>query len=194
MNRNKQVTKNLTKKITVYLEAEAKDITEHVIPDVENKLYQLIQANMYHSFGPKSSRGKAIAERNAKRRAQELDENNIDPISRKEKNLYHSTGDLRRNVGTEVKGNTISLVVSEDDYGEYNNAPTYDEVYNYLEEGTDGSGDKTYGHKINGEHVGGYNYPTPPHLFEAHTINQIKGYIENIEHKINTKTYHKRRR
>jgi hypothetical protein len=194
-NKNKQVTKNLTKKMTVHLEAEAKTITDQIIPDVEAKLYQLIQANMWHSFGPRSSQGVAIAQRNAKRREQELDENNTEPISRKEKNLYQRTGELREKVYTKVEGNTIKLMVRDGHYGNDPTSATYSEIYDYLEEGTKVSNPpKKYFHIKNGEHVGGYNYPTPAHLFEAHTINEIKGYIDNIEDKLGNKKYHKRRR
>ena len=171
----KQATINVTKKLAQV----AENVEVDIIKVVEDKLLETYKNNVLLSYGPRSSKGREVAEYNKKaKEAEEADkQTGINARHRRKKLTYRHTNTFINAIQTEVEGNKIKIVLNDNTYP---NGKSVAEVYKYLTEGTMGGGTYTFMNE-KGETKWAYNYPTPAHLFEEHTKIQMQGFLENLD-------------
>lgn len=165
--------KYATMMITKELEAIAEDTGVNVRLVLADKLKETYINNLKASYGPRSPRGA---------KAQET--------HKKKTSTYTNTHTLdEKAISTIIDGDYVKVVVDETVTYDNNdrNVPAT-KVIKWLREGTKGGGKKTgYYKDENGEWH--YNYPTPAHLFEEHTRNEMLGFLNSLEGDIRNHKY-----
>lgn len=156
--------KHATVMITNTLKAIAEDTGVNVRLVVRDKLDEAYKRNLELSYGPRSLRGE---------KAQETHK-------RKTSTYTHTKLLKEKAIDTIIDGEYVKVVVDETEtYGGDRNVPAT-KVLKWLSEGTKGGGKKTgYYKDENGEWH--YNYPTPKHLFEEHTRNEMLGLLDSLK-------------
>ena len=179
--------------ITKQLEQIADEVEKDATEIVKDKLLETYKENVLASYSPRSEAGIEAQEYNKSQKSKEAREGYKRRLHRK-KITYKHTDTFIEAIKVEVKDKTVKIVIDKD--RTYKDGTPVEKVYDYLVKGTDG-GDRTYAYQQDGEIMGARNYPTPRHLFEEHTREQMKGFLENfkgnIENNYNQRRYRKRR-
>lgn len=179
--------------ITKQLEQIADEVEKDATEIVKDKLLETYKENVLASYSPRSEAGIEAQEYNKSQKSKEAREGYKRRLHRK-KITYKHTNTFIEAIKVEVKDKTVKIVIDKD--RTYKDGTPVEKVYDYLVKGTDG-GDRTYAYQQDGEIMGARNYPTPRHLFEEHTREQMKGFLENfkgnIENNYNQRRYRKRR-
>lgn len=165
--------KHATVMITKELEAIAENTGVNVRLVIADKLKQTYIDNLTASYGPRSLQGIATAE-----------------TYKSKSSTYTNTHTLETAVDVAIKDNIVKIIIDKDKtYGGDRNVPAT-KVIKWLNEGTEGGsrkGGSGYYKDENDEWH--YNYPTRPHLFEEHTINDMKGFLDSLESDIDNGKY-----
>ena len=168
--------KYATAYITRQLQEVAEETGVNVRLVVADKLKEVYKDNVKQSYTPSSEEGKAIKAYNA-------DKYN----THKKKVKYRHTGTFLRSIKTKIDGNDVKIVI--DETVKYEDGTPATEVYEYLTKGTpDTQSIYAYTTK-NGEVFGAKNYGMQPHLFEEHTMNQMKGFLASLQGDIKNQKY-----
>lgn len=197
---------------------QAKEIEQDLVKQVEKDLYETYVDNVTQSFMSRTV-GNAeynyqATEYNEQKKKEEMEDRKLGIMSRRSRKTltYRHTGTLLSSIHTEVIKNasnvTVKIVLDENKKykgpetftrtNQWGKTHTYTrknktvgEVYEMLEEGTEGGG--VYPYKQDGKDVlWAPNYPTPPHDFERHTIVQMEGKLEALRESISQK-YNKKK-
>lgn len=164
--------KYATVMITKELEAIAEDTGVNVKLVIRDKLDESYKRNLTLSYGPRSHRGEKVRE-----------------THKRNTSTYTHTHLLEEKaIDTIIDGNYVKVVVDENvTYEDDRNTPAT-KIIKWLSEGTKGGGKKTgYYKDENGEWH--YNYPTPKHLFEEHTRNEMLGLLASLKGDIRNGKY-----
>lgn len=181
----KYATVLVTKQLEQIADSLEKDATEII----KDKLLETYKQNVLASYSPRSEAGFEVQAYNKAQKSREAKEGYKRRLHRKTL-TYRHTGTFLDSIKTEVKDKTVKIVI--DGTKTYDDGTPVTEVYEYLTKGTNG-GDKTYAYQTDNGIMGARNYPTPAHLFEQHTKEQMKGFLDNFESNIkNDRKYNKR--
>lgn len=193
--------KQATVLITKQLEQIAEEVEKDATKIIEDKLLETYKENVLASYSPRSEAGLKVQEYNEYQKSREQ---KLGTRLHKKKLTYRHTGIFLDSIYTEVKNKTVMIKIRDTQYPD---GATTTQVYEWLTKGTKGS-DKPYPYvKVTGKdatdpnnYSTGWarNYPTPRHLFEEHTREQMKGFLENFQGNIkndyNKRKYKKKRR
>lgn len=200
----KQATVLITKQLEQIAEKVEKDATKIV----EDKLLETYKENVLASYSPRSEAGQEVQAYNESRKQLEQKDRELGIKSRRgrKKLTYKHTNIFVNSIYTEIKNKTIKIKIKDEIYPD---GASTTQVYEWLTKGTKGS-DKSYPYiKVTGKdatdpnnYSTGWarNYPTPRHLFEEHTREHMKGFLENFQgnilndKKYNSRKYTKKRR
>lgn len=183
--------------ITKQLEEIAEEYEKDVTTIVEEKLLETYKANVEASYTPRSSLGMETKEYNEYQKSREAKEGHKRRLHRK-KQTYHHTGKFLEAIHTEVKNKVVKIVI--DETATYDDGTPVTEVYEYLTKGTNGSEHQPYSYESENGLEFRKNYPTPKHLFEEHTREQMRGFLDNLagnienDRRYNSRKYTKKRR
>ena len=146
---------------------------EQIADDVEKDATEIIKykENVLASYSPRSQAGIETQEYNAYQKSREQ---KLGTRLHKKKQTYHHTGIFIDSIYTEVNNKTVKIKIRDETYPD---GASTTQVYEWLTKGTEGS-DKT--NPDNYSTGWARNYPTPPHLFEEHTREQMKGFLDNF--------------
>lgn len=189
--------------VTKQLEQIADNLEKDAIKIIEDKLLETYKTNVLASYTPRSEAGLEVQRYNEyQKRLEKKDKKRRN----KKKLTYRHTNIFINSIYTEVNNKTVKIKIRDEMYPD--GASTV-QVYEWLTKGTQGS-EKLYPYiKISGtdttdpnNYDTGWarNYPTPRHLFEEHTREQMKGFLDNFEHNIKndrkyeSKKYNKKKR
>lgn len=198
------------KQATVLITKQLKQIAEEVEKDatkiIEDKLLETYKENVLASYSPRSEAGQEVQAYNESRKQLEQKDRELGIKSRRgrKKLTYKHTNIFINSIYTEVKNKMVMIKIRDEQYPD---GASTTQVYEWLTKGTEGS-DKPYPYvKVTGKdatdpnnYSTGWarNYPTPRHLFEEHTREQMKGFLENFQGNIkndyNKRKYKKKRR
>lgn len=180
--------KTATIHITKQLEQIADNLEKDATEIVKDKLLETYKNNVLASYSPRSEAGLEAKEYN---KYQKSREQKLGKRLHKKKLTYRHTNTFIEAVKVEVKDKYVKIVI--DETKTYEDGTPVTDVYEYLTKGTNGS-DGTYAYQTDDGITGAKNYPTPRHLFEEHTKEQMKGFLDNFEGNIlNDKKYSSRR-
>ena len=198
--------KQATVLITKQLEQIAEEVEKDATKIIEDKLLETYKENVLASYSPRSEAGQEVQAYNESRKQLEQEDKKLGIKSRRgrKKLTYRHTNIFVDSIYTEVKNKTIKIKIKDEIYPD---GASTTQVYEWLTKGTKGS-DKSYPYiKVTGKdatdpnnYSTGWarNYPTPRHLFEEHTREQMKGFLENFQGNIkndyNKRKYKKKRR
>lgn len=198
--------KQATVLITKQLEQIANDVEKDATKIIEDKLLETYKENVLASYSPRSEAGQEVQAYNESRKQLEQKDRELGIKSRRgrKKLTYKHTNIFVNSIYTEVKNKTVMIKIRDELYPD---GASTTQVYEWLTKGTKGS-DKSYPYiKVTGKdatdpnnYSTGWarNYPTPRHLFEEHTREQMKGFLENFQGNIkndyNKRKYKKKRR
>lgn len=162
--------KHATVLITKALENKADLLDLDLKQMVKDQLQKTYVKNVRASYTPRTIRG------------QEIVKHNKDPYNTHKKKLtYRHTGIFADSIYTKIDDKLIKVMIRDEQYPD---GASTTEVYKWLTEGTMG-GDKPYPYikKQGDQYSTGWsrNFPTPAHLFEEFTREEMKGYIESLE-------------
>ena len=155
----KYATVNIKKK----LQKDADEIGVNVREIVAEKLKEVYIDNVLKSYGPRSPHPK--------------------------KPYEHTGNTFVENIRVEIEDepgigrNRVKIVLNNETYendGHRDKDVTVRDVYQWLTEGTNGSGEYWFKNE-NGKRPTAHYYPTPVHLFEQHTQLQMKGFLESLD-------------
>ena len=186
--------KYATVMITKQLEQIADEVEKDATEIVKDKLLETYKNNVLASYSPRSEAGIEAKEYN---KYQKSREQKLGTRLHKQKLTYRHTNTFIEAVKVEVKDKYVKIVI--DETKTYEDGTPVTDVYEYLTKGTNGS-DGTYAYQTDDGITGAKNYPTPRHLFEEHTREQMKGFLDNFEGNIlnderyNSRRYTKKRR
>ena len=198
--------KQATVLITKQLEQIAEEVEKDATKIIEDKLLETYKENVLASYSPRSKAGQEVQAYNESRKQLEQKDRELGIKSRRgrKKLTYKHTNIFVDSIYTEVKNKTVMIKIRDELYPD---GASTTQVYEWLTKGTEGS-DKSYPYiKVTGKdatdpnnYSTGWarNYPTPRHLFEEHTREQMKGFLENFQGNIkndyNKRKYKKKRR
>lgn len=198
--------KQATVLITKQLEQIANDVEKDATKIIEDKLLETYRENVLASYSPRSEAGQEVQAYNESRKQLEQKDRELGIKSRRgrKKLTYKHTNIFINSIYTEVKNKMVMIKIRDEQYPD---GASTTQVYEWLTKGTEGS-DKPYPYvKVTGKdttdpnnYSTGWarNYPTPRHLFEEHTREQMKGFLENFQGNIkndyNKRKYKKKRR
>lgn len=161
----------MTKYITKRLQQVGNEVEIRVKPLVRDEAARILRAEVYDSYQPITTRGKATQEYNETHKHQQA-------------RPYHHTGRLVAAIYGTIEGNSIKLKVSENKRYTYANGKTAAEVYDMLKFGTTKEPkNDTYSY---GEGEYAKYTPQPPHYFEARAKEQIDAYLDDLGRKLQT--------
>ena len=186
--------KTATIHITKQLEQIADNLEKDATEIVKDKLLETYKNNVLASYSPRSEAGLEAKEYNDYQKSREQ---KLGTRLHKKKLTYRHTNTFIEAVKVEVKDKYVKIVI--DETKTYEDGTPVTDVYEYLTKGTNGS-DGTYAYQTDDGITGAKNYPTPRHLFEEHTREQMKGFLDNFEGNIlnderyNSRRYTKKRR
>lgn len=184
--------------ITKQLEKIAEDMEKDATKIIEDKLLKTYKENVLASYSPRSVAGQEVKAYNEKQKSLEKEdkERGINSRRYRKKQTYHHTGTFVDSIYVETQDRTLTrgkLVKIKIRDEQYPNGASTTQVYKWLTEGTEGSG-KAYPYvKMTGKDPSdpnnyqtgwAHNYSTPRHLFEEHTREEMKGFLENFEENI----------
>lgn len=194
--------KQATVLITKQLEQIAEEVEKDATKIVEDKLLETYKENVLASYSPRSEAGIEAQEYNQYQKSREAKEGYKRRLHKK-KITYKHTNIFVNSIYTEVENKTIKIKIKDEIYPD---GASTTQVYEWLTKGTKGS-EKPYLYiSVSGNSTDpnsystgwGHNYPTPRHLFEEHTREQMKGFLENFQGNIkndyNKRKYKKKRR
>lgn len=174
--------------ITKQLEQTAADLEKDATVMVKDKLLETYKTNVLASYSPRSEAG---IETKTYNDYQKRREEKYKKRLHKKTLTYRHTNTFLDAVKVKVEDKVVKIVIDGDTT--YEDGTPATEVYEYLTKGTSG-GDSTYAYQTKDGITGARNYPTPRHLFEEHTKEQMKGFLDNLEGEIlNNKKYNSRR-
>ena len=198
--------KQATVLITKQLEQIANNVEKDATKIIEDKLLETYKENVLASYSPRSEAGQEVQAYNESRKQLEQKDRELGIKSRRgrKKLTYKHTNIFINSIYTEVKNKTVMIKIRDEQYPD---GASTTQVYEWLTKGTEGS-DKSYPYiKVTGKdatdpnnYSTGWarNYPTPRHLFEEHTREQMKGFLENFQDNIKNnydkRKYKKKRR
>lgn len=198
--------KQATVLITKQLEQIAEEVEKDATKIIEGKLLETYKENVLASYSPRSEAGQEVQAYNESRKQLEQKDRELGIKSRRgrKKLTYKHTNIFINSIYTEVKNKMVMIKIRDEQYPD---GASTTQVYEWLTKGTEGS-DKPYPYvKVTGKdatnpnnYSTGWarNYPTPRHLFEEHTREQMKGFLENFQGNIkndyNKRKYKKKRR
>ena len=199
----KYATVLITKQLEQIADSVEKDATEVV----KDKLLETYKQNVLASYSPRSEAGQKVQAFNEAQKQREKEDKEtygINSRRSRKKLTYRHTNTFVNSIYTEVKNKTVMIKIRDEQYPD---GASTTQVYEWLTQGTKGS-DKPYPYiRVTGNdatdsnnYSTGWatNYPTPRHLFEEHTREQMKGFLENFEANIkrdyNGRKYRKKRR
>lgn len=198
--------KQATVLITKQLEQIAEEVEKDATKIIEDKLLETYKENVLASYSPRSEAGREVQAYNESRKQLEQEDKKLGIKSRRgrKKLTYRHTNIFINSIYTEVKNKMVMIKIRDEQYPD---GASTTQVYEWLTKGTKGS-DKSYPYiKVTGKdatdpnnYSTGWarNYPTPRHLFEEHTREQMKGFLENFQGNIkndyNKRKYKKKRR
>lgn len=198
--------KQATVLITKQLEQIAEEVEKDATKIIEDKLLETYKENVLASYSPRSEAGQEVQAYNESRKQLEQKDRELGIKSRRgrKKLTYKHTNIFINSIYTEVKNKMVMIKIRDEQYPD---GASTTQVYEWLTKGTEGS-DKPYPYvKVTGKdatdpnnYSTGWarNYPTPRHLFEEHTREQMKGFLENFQGNIkndyNKRKYKKKRR
>lgn len=195
--------------LTKQLEQIADDVEKDAAKIIEDKLLDTYKKNVLASYSPRSEAGIEVQKYNEYQKSRETKEGNKRRLSRK-KLTYKHTNTFVDSIYTEVqnktmtRGRVVKIKIKDEQYPD---GASTTQVYKWLTKGTDGS-EKSYPYiKTTGKDMtnpNNYrtgwarNYPTPRHLFEEHTREEMKGFLDNFKANIKNdfakRKYKKKRR
>lgn len=181
--------KYATVMITKELNEIADDVEKDATKIIKDKLLETYKNNVLASYSPRSEAGFEVQAYNEYQKSREQKEGNKRRLHKK-KLTYRHTNTFIEAVKVVSKNKYVKVVIDESK--KYDDGTPATEVYEYLTKGTDG-GDKTYAYETDDGLMGARNYPTPKHLFEEHTREQMKGFLDNFESEIKNKKYSSRK-
>ena len=181
--------KYATVMITKKLNEIADDVEKDATKIIKDKLLETYKNNVLASYSPRSEAGFEVQAYNKYQKSREQKEGSKRRLHRK-KLTYRHTNTFIEAIKVVSKNNYVKIVI--DGSKTYDDGTPATEVYEYLTKGTDG-GDKTYAYETDDGLMGARNYPTPKHLFEEHTREQMKGFLDNFESEIKNKKYSSRK-
>jgi hypothetical protein len=154
------------------LQKEANELGLGVRRMVKDKLQEVYVKNVKESYTPRAIKGKAIKKYN------EL----TGEGGHKKKLTYRHTGTFVRSIHTVIEGNIVKVKIKNEQYDQLSKRNTK-QVYKWLTQGTEErSKKKKYPYSGgNGKISWALNYSTPPHKFEQHTREQMKGYLAALQ-------------
>ena len=180
--------KQATVLITKQLEQIANDVEKDATKIIEDKLLETYRENVLASYSPRSEAGQEVQAYNESRKQLEQKDRELGIKSRRgrKKLTYKHTNIFINSIYTEVKNKMVMIKIRDEQYPD---GASTTQVYEWLTKGTEGS-DKPYPYvKVTGKdatdpnnYSTGWarNYPTPQHLFEEHTREQMKGFLDNF--------------
>ena len=190
--------KTATIHITKQLEQIADNLEKDATEIVKDKLLEMYKNNVLASYSRRSEAGLEAKEYNEYQKSRESKEGYKRRLHRK-KLTYKHTNIFVNSIYTEVENKTIKIKIKDEIYPD---GASTTQVYEWLTKGTKGS-EKPYPYiNVSGNSTDpnsystgwGHNYPTPRHLFEEHTKEQMKGFLDNFEGNIlNDKKYNRRK-
>lgn len=179
--------------ITNQLKKMAKETETNVSQLVADKLKETYKRNVLASYAPRSKKGFEVEAYNQERKRLEDEDRKAgikSPRRGRKRKTYVHTGTFLESVHVKIEDHLIKVVISNDKPYDDGKLPT--DIYKYLTKGTDGGGTYAYHDSRNGgELMWAYNYPTPKHLFEEHTREQMKGFLDTLETDIKAGKYSK---
>ena len=188
--------------ITKQLEQIANDVEKDATEIVKDKLLETYKENVLASYSPRSEAGIETQAYNKYQKSREASEGYKRRLHR-QKLTYKHTNIFVNSIYTEVENKTIKIKIKDEIYPD---GASTTQVYEWLTKGTKGS-EKPYPYiNVSGNSTDpnsystgwGHNYPTPRHLFEEHTREQMKGFLDNfsgnIKNDYRSKRYTKKRR
>lgn len=195
--------------LTKQLEQIADDVEKDAAKIIEDKLLDTYKKNVLASYSPRSEAGIEAQKYNDYQKSREAKEGNKRRLSRK-KSTYRHTNIFVNSIYTEIqnktmtRGKVVKIKIKDEQYPD---GASTTQVYEWLTKGTDGS-EKSYPYiKTTGKDMtnpNNYrtgwarNYPTPRHLFEEHTREEMKGFLDNFKANIKNdfakRKYKKKRR
>lgn len=179
--------KQATVLITKQLEQIANDVEKDATEIIKDKLLENYKENVLASYTPRSEAGLEVQEYN---KYQKSREQKLGTRLHKKKLTYRHTGIFLDSIYTEVKNKTVMVKIRDTQYPD---GATTTQVYEWLTKGTEGS-EKSYPYtqtsgndSTNPDNYStgwSRNFPTPRHLFEEHTREQMKGFLASFEENI----------
>ena len=158
--------------------------------EITKNLFHLLEnykENVLASYTPRSEAGLEVQEYN---KYQKSREQKLGTRLHKKKLTYRHTGIFLDSIYTEVKNKTVMVKIRDTQYPD---GATTTQVYEWLTKGTEGS-EKSYPYtqtsgndSTNPDNYStgwSRNFPTPRHLFEEHTREQMKGFLASFEENI----------
>ena len=180
--------KQATVLITKQLEQIAEEVEKDATKIIEDKLLETYKENVLASYSPRSEAGQEVQAYNESRKQLEQEDRELGIKSRRGRKrlTYRHTNIFVDSIYTEVRNKTVMIKIRDEQYPD---GASTTQVYEWLTKGTKGS-DKPYPYvKVTGKdatdpnnYSTGWarNYPTPQHLFEEHTREQMKGFLDNF--------------
>ena len=180
--------KQATVLITKQLEQIAEEVEKDATKIIEDKLLETYKENVLASYSPRSEAGQEVQAYNESRKQLEQEDRALGIKSRRGRKrlTYRHTNIFVNSIYTEVRNKTVMIKIRDEQYPD---GASTTQVYEWLTKGTNGS-DKSYPYvKVVGKdatdpnnYSTGWarNYPTPRHLFEEHTREQMKGFLDNF--------------
>lgn len=164
-----QITNEFSILVTKELQKIADDAELKIKPIIRDELERVYKDNVRNSYTPISKTGIAVEEYNKTHKHQK-------PKS------YHHTGTFADSVKSVIDGSTVKIII-EDKL--YEDGVSTTQVHEWLTKGTtDTPRKKSYPYvKKQGDSYSAewasYN-PTPKHYFEEHTLEQMKGFLNDL--------------
>lgn len=190
--------------VTKQLEQIADNLEKDATKIIEDKLLETYKTEVLASYSPRSEEGKAVQEYNQYQKSREAKEGYKRRLYRK-KMTYEHTKIFENSIYTEVSNKTVKIKIRDE---KYPNGASTTQVYEWLTKGTKGN-EKPYPYiKVSGDSTNpdsydtgwGHNYSTPRHLFEEHTREHMKEFLDDFKNSIErdkkykSKKYAKKRR
>ena len=172
--------KHATVMITEELNAIAEDTGANVRKIIAIKLKESYRNNLEASYGPRSKRGVEAKE-----------------THKRNKSTYTNSHDLEGAIDTVIEGDYVKVVVDKNVVYDADREVDAEKVLKWLKEGTKGGSNKKKSDKRNSgigyytddQDRWHYNYPTPPHPFEEHTANDMRGLLASMRTDIENGVY-----
>ena len=146
--------KNATINITKKLQKIAETTQNKLQEDVAEKLLETYKTNVELSYAPRGD------------------------------GSYEHTGIFLDSIHVDIEKEKVKIVIDNVYYNQLSHRSTT-EVHEFLTEGTDGGGVYDYwdtsDDPLKDPIQRAYNYPTPKHYFEEHTMMEMKGYLASLD-------------
>ena len=163
-NEKGQISKQLSILVTKTLKEIAKDCEGKVKNVLREELEKQHKHDIYSTYAPIQQSGKNVAEYNKKHKHQK-------------KQPYHHSGKLIASVHAVVDGDTVKIVLDDE---EYDDGTSVKDVYEWLDKGTGKSEYDVYILGGKGSHTPYVSYvPTPKHGFKKMTLDYMDSFIKN---------------